>query len=121
MYWMAASMLADTPAGPTIAGLPPTWSVYTARQRWGFLAVLFLVSTSQFVDRSVISVLLEPIKQEFKVSDTLLGFLGGSCFALFYTVAGMPVARWADRGNRRTIISLALVVWSVMTLFCGLA
>jgi predicted MFS family arabinose efflux permease len=104
-----------------IAAHPTTWSMYTTRQRWAFLAVLFLVSTSQFLDRSVISVLLEPIKQEFKVSDTMLGFLGGSCFALFYTIAGMPLARWADRGNRRTIISLALVVWSVMTLFCGLA
>jgi MFS family permease len=95
--------------------------MYTLRQRWGFLAILFLVSTSQFLDRSVISVLLEPIKQEFNISDTMLGFLGGSCFALFYTVAGMPVARWADRGNRRTIITLSLVAWSVMTLLCGLA
>jgi MFS family permease len=114
-------MRAETPAGQRIATLAPTWSMYTARQRWGFLAVLFLVSTSQFLDRSVISVLLEPIKQEFKVSDTMLGLLGGSCFALFYAAAGMPVARWADRGNRRTIITLALVVWSVMTLFCGFA
>jgi predicted MFS family arabinose efflux permease len=118
---MAASFLAETPEGLPIATLPPTWSMYTTRQRWGFLAVLFLVSTSQFLDRSVISVLLEPIKQEFKVSDTMLGFLGGTCFALVYAVAGMPVARWADRGNRRTVITLSLVVWSVMTLFCGLA
>jgi len=74
--------------GKVVAALPPTWSMYTTRQRWGFLAVLFLVSTSQFLDRSVISVLLEPIKQEFKVSDTMLGFFGGTCFALVYAVAG---------------------------------
>ncbi len=97
------------------------WSMYTDRQRWGYLLVLFLVSTSQYFDRNVISVLLEPIKQEFKVSDTALGFLGGFCFALFYTVAGLPVARWADRGNRRTVITLALTIWSAMTLCCGFA
>jgi predicted MFS family arabinose efflux permease len=95
--------------------------MYTPRQRWGYLVILFLVSTSQFYDRNVIAVLLEPIKQEFKVSDTMLGLLGGLCFALFYSVAGMPVARWADRGNRRTVITLALTLWSVMTMFCGLA
>jgi MFS family permease len=82
---------------------------------------LFLVSTSNYLDRNLISVLLEPIKREFNVSDTLLGLLGGFCFSIFYAVFGMPVARWADRGNRRTIISLALAIWSLMTLCCGLA
>jgi len=101
--------------------LPSYWSTYTPRQRWGYLVVLFLVSTSQFFDRNVVSVLLEPIKEEFRVSDTMLGLLGGLCFALFYAVAGMPVARWADRGDRRAVIALALAVWSVMTIFCGLA
>src|SRR5690349_14417397 len=91
------------------------------RLRWGYLAVLFLVSVSQFFDRNVISVLLEPIKQEFNVSDAMLGLLGGLCFALFYAVAGLPIARWADRGNRRTVITLCLTVWSVMTTLCGLA
>lgn len=85
------------------------------------LAVLFLVSTSNYFDRNVIAVLLEPIKLEFHVSDTRLGLLSGFCFALFYAIAGMPIARWADRGNRRTIIALALTMWSVMTVFCGLA
>ncbi|MBS0397372.1 MAG: MFS transporter, partial [Proteobacteria bacterium] len=60
-------------------------------------------------------------KQEFKVSDTLLGLLGGLAFALFYATLGIPVARWADRGNRRTIITAALTVWSCMTALCGMA
>lgn len=97
------------------------WMLYTDRQRWAFLAILFLVSTSNYFDRNVMSVLLEPIRQEFGVSDTMLGLLTGICFALLYAIAGMPVARWADRGDRRTIITLAVVVWSVMTVFCGLA
>jgi MFS family permease len=99
----------------------PSWTLYTGRQRWGLLAVLFLVSTSNYFDRNIISVLLEPIKHEFHASDTMLGLLGGFCFAAFYAVFGMPVARWADRGNRRTIITIALTVWSVMTVLCGFA
>jgi MFS family permease len=95
--------------------------VYTDRQRWRFLVVLFLVSTSNYFDRNVISVLLEPIKHEFHASDTMLGLLSGFCFAIFYVLFGMPVARWADYGNRRTIITCALAVWSAMTLCCGLA
>jgi MFS family permease len=103
------------------AAMTPSWTLYSSRQRWGLLAVLFLVSTSNYLDRNVISVLLEPIKQEFHVSDTMLGLLGGFCFSIFYAVFGMPVARWADRGNRRTVITLALAIWSLMTLCCGLA
>jgi len=97
------------------------WSMYTERQRWGLLAVLFLISTSNYFDRSIVAVLLEPIKHEFQVSDTLLGLLSGFSFTIFYSVFGLPVARWADRGNRRTIITIALTVWSVMTVLCGLA
>lgn len=99
----------------------PAWAIYAERQRSGFLTVLFLVSRSQFFDRNVISILLEPIKEEFNVSDTMLGMLGGPCFAFFYAIAGIPVARWTDRGNRRTVITLALTFWSVMTMLCGLA
>lgn len=98
----------------------PPWTLYTERQRWRLLAILFLVSTSCYVDRNVLSVLLEPIKHEFQVSDTLLGLLGGFSFALFYALFGVPVARWADRGNRRKVITAALSVWSVMTVVCGL-
>jgi MFS family permease len=100
---------------------PASWELYSQRQRWGFLAILFLVATSNYFDRNVIAVLLEPIKHEFHVSDTMLGLLGGFCFATFYALFGLPVARWADGGNRRTIITLALTVWSLMTVLCGLA
>jgi MFS family permease len=95
--------------------------LYSPARQWSFLAVLFLVSTSNYVDRNIISVLLEPIKAEFGVSDTLLGLLTGISFAVFYATLGIPVARWADRGNRKTIITLSLTIWSVMTALCGLA
>ena len=85
------------------------------------LGILLVVYVFNFIDRSILAILLEPIKREFQVSDTYLGFLSGIAFALFYTVVGIPVARWADRGNRRTIIALALFTWSAMTAVTGLA
>jgi MFS family permease len=119
---VAALGALETPAMPARAdaGAAP-WLLYSERRRWSLLAILFLVSTSNYVDRNVISVLLEPIKTEFRVSDAMLGLLGGFCFAIFYAAFGLPVARWADRGNRRTIITLSLAVWSAMTICCGLA
>jgi MFS family permease len=97
------------------------WLLYSSWQRWRFLAVLFLVGTSSSVDKIIISVLLEPIKQEFHASDTELGLLGGLSFAIFYSLLGVPIARYADRGNRRSLIALAVALWSVMTALCGAA
>jgi len=106
-----------------VANSAPTkaWTLYSNRQRWIFLAILFLVSTSNYLDRNIIGILLVPIKHEFHVSDSLLGLLSGFSFAVFYAFFGLPVALWADRGNRRTIITLALAVWSAMTICCGIA
>lgn len=99
----------------------PVWEQFTGRQRWVLLITLFLVGTSNTIDRAIISVVLEPIKAEFGVSDTMLGLLSGAAFAVLYATLGIPVARWADRGNRRTIIVLATAVWSAFTLLCGVA
>jgi MFS family permease len=85
------------------------------------LGLLFVVYVVNFVDRSILNILLEPIKREFQPSDTALGFLSGVAFAIFYATLGIPIARWADRGVRRDIIALALFVWSGMTALCGLA
>ena len=65
--------------------------------------------------------LLEPIKHDFKVSDTALGLLSGLCFSLFYAAAAVPLARWADYGNRRTVLVVTLSAWSAMTALCGTA
>jgi len=94
---------------------------YTPAQRWWFLSILFLVASCNYMDRVIIAVLLEPIKQEFGASDTLMGLLSGASFAIMYAVMGIPFARWADRGNRKYIITFALVFWSVMTALCGAA
>jgi predicted MFS family arabinose efflux permease len=97
------------------------WTHYTPWQRWVFLTILFSVATANYFDYFILSVLLDPIKQEFHVSDTLLGVLSGVCFALVYSATTLPFARWADRGNRCTVMTLALAGWSVMTIACGLA
>ncbi len=80
-----------------------------------------LVYTVNFIDRQILSILLESIKQDLGVSDQMLGLLTGFAFALFYVVMGIPIALWADRGNRRNLISLALAFWSLMTACCGIA
>jgi MFS family permease len=85
------------------------------------LGILFVVYVFNFIDRQILSILLPSIKADLEVSDTALGFLTGFAFALFYTVAGIPIARYADRGTRRTVIALGLAVWSVMTAASGLA
>ncbi|NNF52570.1 MAG: MFS transporter [Gammaproteobacteria bacterium] len=83
--------------------------------------MLVLVYTFNFIDRQIISILAVPIKADLALSDTELGLMGGLAFALFYTALGIPIAMWADRGNRVGIMSIALAVWSAMTAACGLA
>ena len=85
------------------------------------LAVLFVVYVFNFVDRQVLSILIGPIKKDLGISDTVMGLLAGPAFALFYTLAGIPIALWADRANRITVIALSLTVWSGMTALSGLA
>jgi MFS family permease len=104
---------------PARAEARPPYSLYPPKQRWLLLAVLFCVSACNYMDRTIVSVLLEPIKKEFGVSDTLLGLLSGAAFSVVYASLGVPVARWADRGNRKLIIALAVAIWSMMTVLCG--
>ncbi|MAI79536.1 MAG: MFS transporter [Deltaproteobacteria bacterium] len=85
------------------------------------LILLFVVYIFNFIDRQVLSILLEPIKKDLGVSDTFMGFLNGFAFVIFYTCAGIPIARIADRTSRRAVIALGLVTWSVMTAVSGLA
>ncbi|MGI9592688.1 MAG: MFS transporter, partial [Myxococcota bacterium] len=85
------------------------------------LGLLLVVYVFNFIDRQILAILAEPIAKELDLSDTALGFLGGVAFAVFYTFAGIPIARWADRGTRRSIIALGLLVWSGMTAVTGLS
>lgn len=93
----------------------------TAQSRLYVLALLTLVYTFNHVDRQILVILLEPIKADLSLTDTQLGMLTGLAFALFYATLGIPIAMWADRGNRRSIIALALAIWSGMTALSGMA
>jgi predicted MFS family arabinose efflux permease len=88
---------------------------------WYVLAVLLAVYVMNFVDRQILAIVLDDVKAELGVSDTVMGLLTGLAFSLFYTVAGIPIARLADRGSRRTIVAVGLALWSAMTAACGLA
>ncbi|RLQ21110.1 MFS transporter [Seongchinamella sediminis] len=85
------------------------------------LVLLSIVYIFNFIDRQIMAVLIDPIKAEFGVSDTAMGFLSGFAFVFFYTLVGIPIARWADRGSRRFIITVAIALWSLMTAASGLA
>jgi len=85
------------------------------------LSLLVVVNVFNYLDRQILSVLLEPIKHDLQLSDTALGFLTGIAFAIFYTFAGIPIARWADRNVRQTVIALGLAIWSSMTALTGFA
>jgi predicted MFS family arabinose efflux permease len=85
------------------------------------LFMLTLAYVLNFIDRQILVIIQEPIKKELLLSDAQLGLLSGFSFALVYITAGIPIAYWADRGNRRNIIVLAITVWSGMTALSGLA
>ncbi len=87
------------------------------------LWLLLTVYILNFLDRQILNILAEPIKDELNLSDTQLGLLAGPAFALFYAVLGIPIARFADRSstNRISLISISLAIWSGMTVVCGFA
>ena len=88
--------------------------------RYYAVGLLTVVYTFNFIDRQLLSILQESIKADLLLSDQQLGLLTGIAFAMFYVTAGIPIARWADRGNRRNIVALAIGVWSFMTAISGL-
>jgi MFS family permease len=91
----------------------------TARN--GVLLVLMVIGGFTSVDFQALGLALQSIKVDLHLSDVQLGFLTGMAFALFYSVMGLPIARWADRGNRVTIIALSTALYSAAVAMCGLA
>jgi len=87
---------------------------------WGAF-ILALVALLAAVDRQTFSVLLVPIQKQIHVNDAAMGALTGAAFAIVYAVVALPLARLADRTNRRTLLAIAVAVWSAATMVCGLA
>lgn len=86
---------------------------------WGIVAAFFVAYIFSFIDRMIIGLLVEPIKADLGLSDTQIGLLQGFAFALFYTVAGIPIGRLIDRAPRMKIVAAGVFVWSVMTAICA--
>ncbi len=85
------------------------------------MTLLVIGYTLNFIDRQIMSILVGPIKAELGFSDTLLGWLGGTAFAIFYTVLAIPIARYADRSDRSVVLTVGLTLWSLATALCGFA
>jgi len=85
------------------------------------LFLLMVVYTLNFVDRTLIAVVAQPIIDSFGLTDSQWGLLYGPPFAIFYAVMGLPIALWADRSNRVKVIAVCIVLWSLMTALCGIA
>lgn len=89
--------------------------------RWYVVGILSLAYMFSFIDRMIMSLLVEPIRTDLGISDTQISLLIGFAFALFYTCLGVPIALLADRTKRRTLIAAGIAVWCLMTAACGLA
>jgi MFS family permease len=88
---------------------------------WYVVGVLMLAYTNSFIDRQIISLLIEPIRRDLQINDTQVSLLAGIAFTIFYTLMGVPIARLSDQKSRRTIIILGITFWSLMTAACGSA
>jgi MFS family permease len=92
--------------------------IWTLRSTYT-LGLLTLITTLSYFDRSVFSILLPLIQHDIHLSDTAIGLVAGAAFILFYSIAGIPVARMADLSSRRFIIGVGMAFWSVMTMLTG--
>jgi predicted MFS family arabinose efflux permease len=90
-------------------------------RRWTTLVLLMLVAVLSYVDRQIFTLFQDDIKAELGLGDGQLGLLTGLSFALFYAIAAFPVARYADRGDRRMVVAVSVMVWSAATALCGVA
>lgn len=100
---------------------PAAAPLYSRAYKQVVVAFLLAAYTFNFIDRTIVATIGQAIKVDLKLTDTQLGLLGGLAFAILYTLLGVPIARLAERWNRVSVISLALVVWSGFTVACGFA
>src|SRR5258708_26035365 len=85
------------------------------------LVLLLLIYACNNVDSFALGLVIQSIKTDLHLSDTQLGFLSGLAFAFFYAIVGIPIARWADYGNRARIIALTTLLWSEAVMLSGIA
>jgi MFS family permease len=96
-----------------------TWPSST--RAWTLITLLVVAYSLAFVDRQILTLLVEPVRRDLEITDTQFSLLAGLAFTLFYTLMGIPFAWLADRGSRRNLIIVSVTFWSAMTALCGLA
>ncbi len=84
------------------------------------LTILFAINLMNFFDRNMIGPLAEPIRKEWRLNDSQIGWLA-TAFTLLYAVVGVPLGRLSDRWNRARILSLGIALWSLLTAASGIA
>jgi MFS family permease len=94
---------------------------FSPRYAWYIVTILMLCYALSLVDRQILSLLVAPLKRDLHINDTRIGLLQGLSFALFYTLAGLPLGKLADVHARRRIITAGVVAWSLMTVVCSAA
>ncbi len=105
-------------AREAVSHAAPTYSRAYLRYALGLLCAVYVVN---FVDRQILAILLQSIKEDLGLTDTQLGLLSGTAFGIFYATLGVPIARIADRVSRKWVIAVCLALWSAMTALCGSA
>jgi predicted MFS family arabinose efflux permease len=110
-------MTPQTPDANSVEGqaAPSAWNARIV------LILLTLIAMVQFFDRALMVVIMEPLKQEFSLTDAQLGFLSGFSYAAAFALAGIPFGWMADRGNRRNLLAALLAIWSALVAFAGSA
>jgi len=103
------------------AGLRGSGGTRPVLYAWYALFVLILVYTLNFIDRQILAILAQEVKQDLALSDAQLGFLYGTAFAIFYSLFGIPLGRLADNWRRGYLLAIGLALWSVMTIISGLS
>ena len=104
----------------SIAHLPEQESYPPTGYAWLVVGLLTLAYVFSFIDRQILSLMVTPIKRDLGISDLQMSLLMGASFAVFYTLFGIPLGRWADTRSRRLLIASGIAVWSLMTAGCGL-
>src|SRR5579862_1946481 len=115
---MTVTPLDRAPKAPAAPAAKP---VYSDGYKRLVLVLLVTAYTFNFIDRTIIATLGQPIKDTLHITDAQLGLLGGLYFALLYTLLGIPLARFAERYSRVNIITGAIIIWSGFTALCGMA
>jgi len=100
----------------TSLDMAPTARRVSPARAWTTIAILSVLYVLSFVDRLILALLVAPLKAEFGLTDVQLGLLFGPAFALFYAFMGLPIARLADRGNRKLLIFAGVALWSLATM-----